>query len=205
MTVHLRDYTAPAYEIPETHLDFSLSPEATRVISRLKLVRRDKDADRITLQGEKLVLDSVAIDGQTVGTDRYELTDTSLTLLGLGETAEVEIGVTIAPKDNTALMGLYMSGGRYCTQCEAEGFRRITYFLDRPDCLSRFTVRVEADKDNFPTLLSNGDTVENGDAGNGRHYAVFVDPHPSRPISSPWLPAPSTAFSTLSRPAPARP
>jgi aminopeptidase N len=178
MTVHLRDYTAPAYEIPETHLDFSLSPEATRVISRLKLVRRDKDADRITLQGEKLVLDSVAIDGQTVGTDRYELTDTSLTLLGLGETAEVEISVTIAPKDNTALMGLYMSGGRYCTQCEAEGFRRITYFLDRPDCLSRFTVRVEADKDDFPTLLSNGDTVENGDAGNGRHYAVFVDPHP---------------------------
>ncbi len=178
MTVHLKDYTAPAYDIPETRLDFSLSPDATRVTSRLTLVRRDAGADRVTLHGEKLKLERVAIDGETVGTDRYELTDTSLTLLGLGETAEVEITVTIAPKDNTALMGLYMSGGRYCTQCEAEGFRRITYFLDRPDCLSRFTVRVEADKAEFPTLLANGDTVETGDAGQGRHYAVFVDPHP---------------------------
>ena len=178
MTVHLKDYTAPAYDIPETWLDFRLSPDMTQVSSRLKLVRRDAGADRITLDGENLNLESVAIDGKTVGADRYELTDTSLTLLGLGETAEVEITVTIAPKDNTVLMGLYMSGGRYCTQCEAEGFRRITYFLDRPDCLSRFTVRVEAEKADFPTLLSNGDTVETGDAGEGRHYAVFVDPHP---------------------------
>ncbi|WP_203290669.1 aminopeptidase N [Maricaulis parjimensis] len=178
MTIQLIDYTAPAYDIPETHLDFSLSPDATRVTSRLKLERRDLSADRITLDGEKLQLESVAIDGEIVGPDRYELTDTSLTLLGLGETAEVEITVTIAPQGNTELMGLYMSGGRYCTQCEAEGFRRITYFLDRPDCLSRFTVRVEAEKDGFPTLLSNGDTVETGDAGEGRHYAVFVDPHP---------------------------
>ncbi|WBQ13128.1 aminopeptidase N [Hyphomonadaceae bacterium BL14] len=176
MAIKLSDYTAPAFAIARTEIDFDLDAHATRVRSKLTIKRIDRHAADLVLNGEKMMLERVAVNGRDLGEDEYAVDDVSLTLRGLGDEAVVEITTVIDPSANTELTGLYLSGGRFCTQCEAEGFRRITYFLDRPDCLSRYTVRVTADKAGFPTLLSNGDRVEAGDLENGRHYAVFEDP-----------------------------
>jgi len=176
MTVNLSDYTPAPYAITRTELEFDLHPDATRVKSRLHLKRTAQGADTLVLNGEALTLERVVVDGREVGEGGYAVDDTSLTLRDLGAEAVVEITTRIAPEANTDLTGLYMSGGRFCTQCEAEGFRRITYFLDRPDCLSVYRVRVEADAAAYPTLLSNGDLVDAGSLEGGRHYAVFEDP-----------------------------
>ncbi len=172
--VRLAEYRPPAYLIDEVFLDFSLEPSATRVKARLTVRRNGDHADPLVLDGEGLKTISVAVDGVA---HRYEATAEALTLLGLPAAFTVETEVEIDPQANTALMGLYMSGGRFCTQCESEGFRRITWFLDRPDVLSRYTVRMEADKA-FHRLLANGNRVEGGDLPGGRHYAVWNDPFP---------------------------
>jgi aminopeptidase N len=176
--IRLADYEPPAFLVDEVHLDFSLEPAATRVKARLT-VRRNGDHERaLEFDGERLNLKRVAIDGETLVPQRVTVTDASLRIHDVPDVFTLETEVEIDPSANTALMGLYISGGRFCTQCEAEGFRTITYFPDRPDVLSRYTVRIEADKASYPRLLSNGNRVETGDLEGGRHYAVWKDPFP---------------------------
>ncbi|MGH7090635.1 MAG: aminopeptidase N, partial [Stellaceae bacterium] len=132
----------------------------------------------LRLDGEELELNSVALDGEALGANRYQLDAESLTITGLGERATLEIETRIRPQDNTQLSGLYKSGGNFCTQCEPEGFRRITYFLDRPDVMAKFETLIAADKRRYPVLLSNGNPVAQGEGADGTHWARWVDPHP---------------------------
>ena len=175
--IRLADYQAPAYLIEETHLDFDLKPGATRVKARLTVRRNGDHTEPLVLNGERLKLLSVKVDEETRGPNGYSLTPELLTIPDVPEIFVLETEVEIDPHGNTALEGLYMSGGRFCTQCEAEGFRKITYFPDRPDVLSRFTVRMEADK-SFQRLLANGNRMETGELPGGRHFAVWNDPFP---------------------------
>ncbi len=176
-TVHLEDYAPYPYALDTVALDFKLAPDTTRVHSRIAVRRTSASPAPMVLDGENLKLVSVRIDGQVLDADAYTLGDGSLTLLAPPETFCLETEVEISPAANTALSGLYMSGGRFCTQCEAVGFRRITYWPDRPDVMSSFRVRMEADKARFPILLSNGSPGETGEAAEGRHYAIWDDPH----------------------------
>lgn len=176
--VRLADYRPPDYLVDSVELAFDLQPSATRVRGRLGIRRGEGKADApLVLDAVRLKLVSIAVDGRALEAAEYEQTAEHLTIRGVGESFVLETKVEIDPAGNTALEGLYMSGGRFCTQCEAEGFRKITPFPDRPDVLSRYTVRVEADT-SFPRLLSNGNLLESGAAGPGRHYAVWRDPFP---------------------------
>ena len=170
----LSDYTPPSHELTSVYLDFDLHPEATLVRSKIE-VKRVRD-EPLVLNGESLDLKYVRVDGKTLKRADYKLDQETLTLENLPESFTLEIETVCNPKANSILMGLYVSGGRFCTQCEAEGFRRITYFPDRPDVMSVFTVRMEADLKDYPYLLANGNKTEEGAADNGRHYAVWNDP-----------------------------
>ena len=180
--IHRADYTAPAYWIDTVDLCFDLDPVKTRVLNKMRLRRNpDVPAQSLKLDGEELNLARVLVNGQ--GTS-FKLEGSQLVLENLpeGEAAfDLEIFTTTCPSKNTKLMGLYVSNDSFFTQCEAEGFRRITYFLDRPDVMTHFTVTLRADKAKYPVLLSNGNLVEHGDltgTGNeGRHFAKWVDPH----------------------------
>ncbi len=171
--IKLSDYKAPDFLIPATELAFDLAPEATRVKARLTIKRQGAKDAPLVLMGERLKLISVAIDGQPVD---YTTTDETMTIASVPDQFVLETEVEIDPLNNKTLEGLYMSSGRYCTQCEAEGFRKITYYLDRPDSLSKYRVRIEAPKAGFPHLLSNGNLLEKGDLDNGKHYALWEDP-----------------------------
>ncbi|MCO4319866.1 aminopeptidase N [Phyllobacterium sp. 21LDTY02-6] len=178
----LEDYKPTDFLIPETRLEFVLHPERTIVKSVLTVERREgaaADAPLI-LDGDELALTELKIDGTPAGDNSYVATPDRLEISGLpaSGTFTLEIVTEINPTTNRQLSGLYRSSDVYCTQCEAEGFRRITYFLDRPDLLSVYTVRIEADRSEAPLLLSNGNPQESGDLGNGRHFAVWHDPHP---------------------------
>ncbi|NWG54722.1 MAG: aminopeptidase N [Hydrogenophilaceae bacterium] len=176
--IRLADYRPPAYTIDEVALSFALDPHETRVRARSK-VRRLADAPApLRLDGDRCKLQRIAIDGVDLNQSAYALEDGALVIHAPPAAFTLEIDTLLDPAGNTALEGLYMSGGRYCTQCEAEGFRTITYFLDRPDVMARYETRIEAPKEDFPTLLSNGNLVERGDLGDGRHYALWRDPHP---------------------------
>jgi aminopeptidase N len=175
--VHLADYQAPEFRVTKLHLDFSLEPKATRVTARLEIVRLSGTGPLI-LAGENQKLLSVALDGRTLSAGQYLLDEKTLTIPNAPAKLTLEISSQIDPAANTELEGLFLSNGMFCTQCEPEGFRRITYFLDRPDNLSVFTVRIEAAKEQYPVLLSNGNRVASGDLSNGRHYAVWHDPFP---------------------------
>ncbi|HEX7761662.1 MAG TPA: aminopeptidase N [Caulobacteraceae bacterium] len=175
--IRLDDYTPPDFLIDEVHLDFDLQPGATRVKAKLQ-VRRSGDHDRpLKLHGERLKPVSVALDGRALTEAQHEIDAEWLTVPGVPDAFTLETEVEIDPEGNKALEGLYMSAGRFCTQCEAEGFRKITWFADRPDVLSRFTVRVEGDRA-FQHLLSNGNLIDSGELPGGRHYAVWNDPFP---------------------------
>ncbi len=178
----LEDYRPSDYLIPLTELDFRLSPEATRVTAVLTLERREDVAagTPLVLDGDGLTLVALEIDGKAAAPDAFEATPDRLTIPRppSARRFRLTIGTEIDPSRNEALMGLYRSNGVYCTQCEAEGFRRITYFLDRPDILSVYTVRIEAGREEAPLLLSNGNPVEKGELDGGRHYAVWHDPFP---------------------------
>ncbi len=179
--VRLSDYTPPAYLVDHVDLTFDLHPTATRVTSQLKMrPNPDGTGGPIRLDGEALRLVSVSRDGAPLTEADYSLSETDLILHDAADGPfALDIVVTIDPEANTQLSGLYRSGGNYCTQCEAEGFRRITYFPDRPDVLATYTVRVEADRDDAPVLLSNGNPGESGQLTEaGRHFAVWHDPHP---------------------------
>jgi aminopeptidase N len=181
-TIYLKDYAPPQFLISETGLDIALHPSQTKVKARLSL-RPNPNAkgkgQSLKLDGELLQLVRVALDGKVLPAARYTLTDKDLTIHGVPDAPfELEIETVCDPEANKALTGLYRSQGVYCTQCEAEGFRRIAYYLDRPDVLSKFRVRIEADRKEAPVLLSNGNLVESGElAGNG-HFAVWEDPFP---------------------------
>ncbi len=178
----LKDYASPDYLVDEVRLDIRLDPKATRVTSKLRL-RANPNAEQgrpLVLDGEGLKLESIAIDGETLPAGKYRLDEKSLTITEVPAGPFTLETVTVCdPEANTLLSGLYRSRGTYCTQCEPEGFRRITYFLDRPDVLAVYTVRIQADKEQAPVLLSNGNPVEQGDIqGTSRHFAVWHDPHP---------------------------
>ena len=160
--IRLTDYRPPAYLIDEVHLDFALAPTASRVRARLTIRRNGKHAEPLRLDGVRLKPVSVAIDGEALAPDAYVITPEDLTIAVVPAAFVLETEVEIDPAGNTALEGLYMSSGRFCTQCEAEGFRKITWFADRPDVLARYTVRIEADRAAYPRLLSNGNLVESG-------------------------------------------
>ena len=176
--IRLADYRPPAWQVPETELDFDLDPTTTRITARLKVERNGGHAESLVLDGEGLKLIALSVDGRPLGPGDYSYADDKLTIALSGESHVVESVVEIAPAANTQLMGLYASGGILCTQCEAEGFRRITFFPDRPDVLSRFRVRMSADKTRYPVLLSNGNLVAEGELSGGRHWAEWHDPFP---------------------------
>ena len=176
--IRREDYRAPDWLVPEIALDFTLDPAVTRVRAVLK-VTRNGDHDRpLRLDGDGLVPLSVKVDGVERDQNGWTLHAGALVLEMPGDAHEVETLVEISPRTNTQLMGLYASGGLLCTQCEAEGFRRITFFPDRPDILSTYSVRMEADRSAYPVLLANGDPVAQGDLPGGRHWARWSDPFP---------------------------
>lgn len=178
--IRLADYKAPDYQIEKVDLDFTLDPERTRVKSKLvvKRVAEAQSSAALTLDGEDLDLVSLLIDGQPVPDEHKKLEEKTLTLTELPSKFLLEIETICAPANNKALSGLYLSNGMFCTQCEAEGFRRITYFPDRPDVLTKFSVRIEANKKSFPVLLSNGNKLNEGDLPDGNHFTEWADPHP---------------------------
>ena len=175
--IDLADYRAPDFLVSDVALDFDLAPSSTRVKARLALRRNGQHDRPLKLNGERLKLISVSLDGRSLGPGEFELDDEFLTLADAPDAFVLETEVEIDPDGNKALEGLYVSAGRFCTQCEAEGFRKITYFPDRPDVLARFTVRIEAEQ-TYPRLLSNGNLVEAGELTGGRHFAIWNDPFP---------------------------
>jgi aminopeptidase N len=182
LPVRLEDYRPPDYLIDAVELDVRLAPEATRIAARLSVRRREgaAPATPLALDGDKLVLTGLALDGLPLTEAAYEAHPDRLTIHAPpAEPFRLDIQTEVDPSANTALMGLYRSNGVYTTQCEAEGFRRITYFLDRPDVLSVYTIRLEARKGEAPVLLANGNCMAAGDVpGTDRHYAVWHDPFP---------------------------
>ena len=177
----LADYQPPAFLIDTVDLFFDLDEAATRVRSRMILRRNPASADRrapLTLDGQDVTLVRLMLDGAELGANRYRIEDGELLIPDMPDACTLEIETRIAPKDNSELSGLYTSNGSYFTQCEAEGFRRITYFPDRPDVMARFTTTITADKARVPVMLSNGNPGVVEDAGAGRHRITWVDPHP---------------------------
>jgi aminopeptidase N len=178
--VKLADYTPPAWLVEQVELTVKLHPDATHVLARLDL-RPNPAAQRgpLVLNGEKMELVAVTLNGEPLAASAYVLSGEMLTLAAMpSEPCVLQIETLLNPAANTELSGLYRSNGMYCTQCEAEGFRRITYFPDRPDVLSRYRVRMEGEKASNPVLLSNGNLVEAGELSGGWHYVVWEDPFP---------------------------
>ena len=181
--IRLKDYRPPAYLIDTVDLDVALDPCRTRVRARLK-VRANPAAPQsggpLRLDGEHLELNGLRLERTELAPNDYELSDTGLVIPNPpARPFTLEIATTIDPEANKALQGLYRTRGVYCTQCEAQGFRRITYFIDRPDVLATYTCRIEADTDDTPVLLSNGNLVERATLERGRrHYAIWKDPYP---------------------------
>jgi aminopeptidase N len=180
--IRLEDYWPTDYLIPAVSLDIQLHPEAATVVSTLSIEPRAGTAPRTPLQldGDGLVLKRLALDGTELPADAYDATTDRLVIKAPpAKSFELEVVTEVNPTANTALMGLYRSNGVYTTQCEAEGFRRISYFLDRPDVLSVFTTRIEGSKSETPVLLGNGNPFEAGDVPDtDRHFAIWHDPFP---------------------------
>ncbi len=177
----LADYRPPAFLIDTVELSFDLDEAATHVQSRLALRRNPASADQrapLLLDGQDVTLVRLALDGADLGANRYLVEDGKLVIPDMPDACTLEIETRIAPKYNGELSGLYTSNGSYFTQCEAEGFRRITYFPDRPDVMARFTTTITADKASVPVMLSNGNPGALVDVGTGRHRITWVDPHP---------------------------
>ena len=179
--IFLRDYTPPAFLIDRVTLDIDIRAEHAQVTSTLQLRRNPAAKQRkapLILQGETQKLLSVKLDGAALTAAAYRLTDKDLTLPNLPDSATLEITSTHNPYKNTALSGLYASGPMLCTQCEAEGFRRITFYPDRPDVMAKFFVTIHAEAKTYPVLLANGNLIATGDEGGGRHFATWEDPFP---------------------------
>jgi aminopeptidase N len=176
-TIYRNDYTPPGYLVDTVELGFDLDPARTIVASRLTM-RRNPDSQRaeIELYGENFELVALRMNGKTLGKRDYRIDGNLLRIANPPQDVTLEIETITAPEKNTTLNGLYVSNGNFFTQCEAEGFRNITYFPDRPDVMAKFTVMLRADKQKYPVLLSNGNLIEEGELDNGRHFAKWEDP-----------------------------
>jgi aminopeptidase N len=180
-TIYLKDYRPPEYLVDQVSLSFDLREEVTEVACELALRLNpacEQLAPPLQLEGEGLQLISLELDGRNLVAGEYLLDEGSLTLTGVPAQFTLTSRVQIRPQDNTALEGLYRSGGLYCTQCEAEGFRRITFFPDRPDVMAVFTTEIIADQQRYPVLLSNGNRIASESLSDGRHRVVWHDPFP---------------------------
>lgn len=175
---YLADYSEANFSISTVELTVELDEYKTRVTNRMQMSRKVANNLPLILDGEHLTLLSVLIDDQPLSSENYQLNDTSLSIAIDSDAFMLEIVTEINPVDNTALEGLFKSGDAYCTQCEAEGFRRISYYLDRPDVMATFTTKVIADKAQFPYLLSNGNKIAAGDLTDGQHFVQWHDPFP---------------------------
>ena len=176
---YLKDYRAPNYSVERVDLAFQLFEDGALVRNSMRLQRSEgASSSELVLDGEELELRSVQLDGVELKAAEYQKSETGLSFETLPAQCELVIETWIKPHENKRLEGLYKSSTMFCTQCEAEGFRRITYYLDRPDVLSVFTTRIEADKKLYPNLLSNGNLVESGELSESRHFAVWNDPFP---------------------------
>ena len=177
--INLKDYKVPPYLIEETKLHVDIHEDVTRVTTTLKVKRNPdstEDKDDLVFDGSvDLVTRSIAIDGRELLSNEYGIDDGKLTLHGVPEFFELKTRVEIKPQDNTALEGLYKSGDMFCTQCEAEGFRHITWTADRPDVMSMYETTIVADKSSYPVLLSNGNAIDRGEDGD-RHWVTWQDP-----------------------------
>ncbi len=176
--VYLADYRPPTYTTEQTELHFDIRDGVTTVSSNLHVRRLDHDSDVLELLGEELTLVSVSVDGRALNDNEYELSSRGLKLFGLADHHQIQVVTEICPEKNTALEGLYRSSSMYCTQCEAEGFRKITYYQDRPDVLATFKTTIVADAQNYPNLLSNGNLVSEQLLSDGRKQAIWQDPFP---------------------------
>ena len=172
---YLKDYKKPDFRVSDVHLTFDIRPGATTVRAKTTFERANKDAKNLVLDGQNILLKSVAMNGEALSANRYTADDDTLTILDVNTRFTLDIVTEIYPEKNTALEGLYGSGN-YCTQCEPEGFRKITYYLDRSDVMAKFTTRIEADKKSCPVLLSNGNCIDKGDIDAARHFSVWEDP-----------------------------
>jgi aminopeptidase N len=181
-TIYLKDYAPSPYVIDKVELDVAIRAETSRVRALLTVTPRPDTppGTPLALDGDELKLGSIAIDGFPLELTAYEVGETTLTILQPpNRTFVLETEVTLEPEKNVKLMGFYRSGGTWCTQCEPEGFRRITWYLDRPDILAPFKVTMTADTSLAPVLLANGNLVDRGELSDGRHYAVWEDPFPT--------------------------
>ena len=179
VTIYRHDYTPPAYLISQVELRFELGEEGTRVASRLQLRRNPAGSGgALVLAGRQLELTGLRLDGRTLSAGDYVVDAESLTIAVVPEIFTLEVETLIHPERNTSLEGLYTSSGNVCSQCEAQGFRKITYYLDRPDVMARFTTTIVADRSRYPVLLSNGNPVARGELEGGRHFVTWEDPFP---------------------------
>ena len=177
--VYRNQYAQPPYQVESVELEFDLQEQRTRVRSRITFFRNERvPQGPLVLNGEDLKLLGVWLEGRELQTEEYQLAGDHLKLEQLPARFTLEILVEINPDENTSLSGLYRSSGNFCTQCEAMGFRRITYFLDRPDVMATYRVTITADQTQYPVLLSNGNRVEARELENGRHQVIWEDPHP---------------------------
>ncbi len=180
-TTYLKDYSPPEYLVESVDLHFTLNEEESIVVATQVIRKNAKstlNTKTLLLNGNALLLQNVELDGLKLDSSAYELTDDFLSINGMPDKCVLVITTLIKPQLNTALEGLYKSSGMYCTQCEAEGFRRITYYQDRPDVMSIFTTTVNAEKSKYPILLSNGNNVDSGESDDGRHWVKWHDPFP---------------------------
>ena len=176
-TIFRKDYLPPSFLVDTVELGFDLDPARTVVASRITLRQNPASKSRdIVLHGEDIELVALRMNGKLLKPGQYQLDASTLTIKKAPADVVLEIETLCAPVNNTTLSGLYVSNGSFYTQCEAEGFRRITYFPDRPDVMAKYTVMLRADKKLYPVLLSNGNLIEEGDLGDGRHYAKWEDP-----------------------------
>jgi aminopeptidase N len=179
VTIHRKDYTAPAYWVNTVEMGFDLDPAATRVATRITLQRNSASLNKdVELLGDGVKLVALRMNGKTLGKNAkgYSIADGKLRIANAPDEITLEIETLVEPEKNTSMMGLYISNGNFFTQCEAEGFRKITWFPDRPDVMAKYTVMLRGDKKRYPVLLSNGNLIEQGDLPKGRHYAKWEDP-----------------------------
>ena len=179
VTIHRKDYTAPAYWVNTVEMGFDLDPAATRVATRITLQRNSASPNKdVELLGDGVKLVALRMNGKTLrkGAKGYTIADGKLRIANAPDEITLEIETLVQPEKNTSMMGLFVSNGNFFTQCEAEGFRKITWFPDRPDVMAKYTVMLRGDKKKYPVLLSNGNLIEQGNLPKGRHYAKWEDP-----------------------------
>lgn len=176
-TIKIEEYKEPAYEVLNAYLTFELDSANTKVTADVNYcLKEGKTSEPLVLDGEEIKLGSIEVDGEVLPEDAYELTSETLTIFSPKEKFNLKIVNFINPEANKALEGLYKSGSMFCTQCEAEGFRRITYFMDRPDVMTTYKTKIIADKKEYPVLLSNGNPISSGDLDGGKHFVEWEDP-----------------------------